>query len=40
MMLVGKRVEFGGNSKIKALDQCSGAGLPAAEAGQRVRLVA
>jgi Flp pilus assembly protein TadG len=40
MMLVGKRVEFGGNSKIKALDQCTGAGLPAAEAGKRVRLVA
>jgi hypothetical protein len=40
MMLVGKRVEFGGNSKIKALDQCTGAGLPQAQAGKRVRLVA
>jgi Flp pilus assembly protein TadG len=40
MMLIGKRVEFGGNSKIKALDQCTGAGLPAPEAGKRVRLVA
>jgi hypothetical protein len=40
MMLVAKRVEFGGNSKIKALDQCTGAGLPSPDAGQRVRLVA
>jgi Flp pilus assembly protein TadG len=40
MMLVAKRVEFGGNSKIKALDQCTGAGEPKSEAGQRVRLVA
>jgi Flp pilus assembly protein TadG len=40
MMLIGKRVEFGGNSKIKALDKCTGAGLPGPEAGQRVRLVA
>jgi len=40
MMLVAKRVEFGGNSKIKALDQCKGAGLPDPKAGQRVRLVA
>jgi hypothetical protein len=40
MMLVGKRVEFGGNSKIKALDECTGAGLPPGTAGRRVRLVA
>jgi hypothetical protein len=40
MMLVGKRVEFGGNSKIKALDECTGAGLPPAQSGKRVRLVA
>jgi Flp pilus assembly protein TadG len=40
MMLVGKRVEFGGSSKIKSLDQCAGAGLPGGTAGQRVRLVA
>jgi hypothetical protein len=40
MMLVGKRVEFGGNSKIKALDKCAGAGLPDPKVGQRVRLVA
>ena len=40
MMLVAKRVEFGGNSKIKALDQCSGAGLPDPQVGKRVRLVA
>jgi hypothetical protein len=40
MMLVAKRVEFGGNSKVKALDKCEAEGLPAPEAGQRVRLVA
>jgi Flp pilus assembly protein TadG len=40
MMVVAKRVEFGGNSKIKTLDQCSGSGLPDPKAGQRVRLVA
>jgi hypothetical protein len=40
MMLVGKRVEFGGNSKIKALDECVGAGLPQSNGGKRVRLVA
>ncbi|MCL6697978.1 Tad domain-containing protein [Sphingomonas sp. NSE70-1] len=40
MMLVAKRVEFGGNSKVKALDECETAGLPAPKAGKRVRLVA
>jgi hypothetical protein len=40
MMLIGKRVQFGGNSKIKTLSDCAAAGLPAPEAGQRVRLVA
>lgn len=40
MMMVAKRVEFGGNSKIKALDECVGAGLPQNSAGRRVRLVA
>lgn len=40
MMLVGKRVEFGGNSKIKTLSECEAAGLPKPEAGKRVRLVA
>ena len=40
MMLVGKRVEFGGNSKVKALDECTSSGLPPAQGGQRVRLVA
>lgn len=40
MMVVAKRVEFGGNSKIKTLSDCATAGLPEAEAGMRVRLVA
>jgi hypothetical protein len=40
MMIVAKRVEFGGNSKIKALSECATSGLPPAEAGMRVRLVA
>lgn len=40
MMLVGKRVEFGGNSKIKTLSDCTASGLPGPTAGKRVRLVA
>jgi hypothetical protein len=40
MMLIGKRVEFGGNSKIETLSDCEQSGLPPAEAGKRVRLVA
>jgi Flp pilus assembly protein TadG len=40
MMLIGKRVEFGGNSKIKTLADCTADGLPAPTAGRRVRLVA
>ena len=40
MMVVAKRVEFGGNSKIETLSDCDHAGLPAPEAGRRVRLVA
>ena len=40
MMLIGKRVEFGGNSKIKTLDDCEAEGLPGPKAGKRVRLVA
>jgi hypothetical protein len=40
MMLIAARVEFGGNSKIKSLDECTGAGLPTPTAGKRVRLVA
>lgn len=40
MMLVAKRVEFGGNSKVKALDECEAEGLPEPKAGKRVRLVA
>jgi hypothetical protein len=39
-MLIGKRVEFGGNSKIETLSDCEQSGLPPAEAGKRVRLVA
>ncbi len=40
LMLVGKRVEFSGSSKMKLISKCPGMGFPPAPSGQRVRLVA
>lgn len=40
LQLVGKRVEFGGNSNIKVASKCPGTGMSAIGGGTRVRLVA
>ena len=40
LMLVSKRVEFSGSSKMKLISKCPGMGFPPAPSGQRVRLVA
>ena len=40
LQIVGKRVEFSGNSKMKTLNQCEGEGIPQTESTRRVRLVA
>ena len=40
LQLVGKRVEFSGNSYMKVASKCPGTGLPPVTGGVRVRLVA